>query len=394
MGRYRVVSINNRIEAELYLREIGADEMGIKIMIPKAVFRAIRIRGVSSRAANLIKQEMLAKGGEAALGRGAASAEGETDVLLMGTLRQYELLIDKLSMQPFGLKKIARSLNDTLIGLESTGPKEIRLADGSNLTIGERTLVMGILNVTPDSFSDGGNYYNSEAAIARAREMLEQGADIIDIGGVSTRPGAAPVDRREEMDRILPVLEALRREFKGVPISIDTFDAEVARAALAEGASLINDVGGLKADSDMAGVISKNGCPVVVMHNRLGGGYGDLMAEVINDLEESLQIAEESGIEADQVIIDPGVGFGKTPEQNLVLLKTLSELKVLDRPILLGVSRKSFIGKILDIPPQDRIEGSVAAAIVGITNGASIIRVHDVLQTKHAVMVCDAIMRA
>lgn len=274
------------------------------------------------------------------------------------------------------------------------GPTMLKLANGPALTVGERTLVMGILNVTPDSFSDGGSYYLPEAAIARAREMLEEGADIIDIGGVSTRPGAAPVEIREELNRVLPVLKALRKEFDQLPISIDTFSAEVAKAALDEGASIINDVGGLKIDPDMPDVLSKTGSPVIIMHNKLGGGYNDLMAEVINDLGESLRLAREYSIKADQIIIDPGIGFGKTPEQNLAILKNLAEIKVLERPILLGVSRKSFIGRILDLPSQERTDGSVAAAVVGIMNGATIVRVHDIRQTKRAVMVCDAIMGA
>ncbi len=394
MGGYRVIRINNSREAERRIREIGAEEVGIRLMVPKAVFRAVKIKGVSCRAAGIIKQEMLAKGGEAAVNRRAITGEGDTDVLLLGTLRQYELLTDKLKLQPFGLKKLALEVERVLQNLDSERQAVLSFNGGRELKLSEHTLIMGILNVTPDSFFDGGRYQEVEKAIRRAHEMVTEGADIIDLGGISTRPGSTPIPPREEISRLIPVLKRLKQELPQIPVSVDTFSSETARAALGEGVDIVNDQGGLKADPDMARVIAEYGCPVVIMHNRLGGGYEDLMAEVIADLEDAVRLAMEQGIPWDKIIVDPGIGFGKTAEQNLFLLKNLGELNSLGRPILLGVSNKSFIGSVTGSPVTERLSGSLAAAAVGVINGANLIRVHHVKETRQALAVVDSIMEA
>ncbi len=394
MSGYRVIRIDDTREAERYLREIGSEELGIRLMVPKAVFRAVKIQKVPAPAAGIIKQEMLAKGGEAAVNRGTITGEGDTDILLLGTLRQYQLLIDKLRMQPFGLKKLAAELEQVLKGVDSDRRVRLSLAGGRELILGDKTLIMGILNVTPDSFYDGGRYCELEAALRRAREMAEEGADIIDLGGYSTRPGAKPVSPAEEISRVVPVLKRLKQELPHIPVSIDTFVAETARAVLDAGADIINDPGGLKADPQMAGVVAEYGSPVVIMHNRLGGGYHDLMAEVIADLEDAITLAIEQGIPREQIIVDPGIGFGKTGAENLALIKNLGELKSLGRPILLGVSNKSFIGRVSGNPVGERLYGSLAAAMVGVMNGAGIVRVHQVRETRQALMLVDAIMGA
>lgn len=388
----RIIEIRNEKEAYQELRRIGCDDMGIRIMIPKAVFRAVKIHGVSAKAANIIKQEMLSKGGEAALRREAVTGEGETDVLLLGTERQYRRLIKKLRLQPFGLKRLADQLALLLRLAEDEEPRTLELPDGRKLVVGERPLVMGILNVTPDSFSDGGRYMDVERALERAEEMVEEGADIIDLGGYSTRPGATHVDQKEEMDRVLPVLRKLRRVYSG-PVSLDTFNARVAEEGLKEGADIINDTGGLQADPEMKEVVARYGCPVVIMHNRLGGGYRDLLREVWEDLKAALLLAQESGISKEKVILDPGIGFGKTFEENLTLIKRLSEFKSLGCPLLIGASRKSFIGKTLGLTVEERMEGSLAAAIVALTQGASIFRVHDVKATRRALDMAWAILK-
>ena len=262
------------------------------------------------------------------------------------------------------------------------------------MTLGERTLIMGILNVTPDSFYDGGRYCQLDAAVSRAREMVQEGADIIDLGGFSTRPGASPVSPEEEISRVDPVLRRLKQELPQTPVSVDTFVAETARAVLNAGADIINDPGGLKADPQMAAVAAEYGCPVVIMHNRLGGGYRDLMAEVIADLDDAINLAVVQGIPREQIIVDPGIGFGKTGEENLALIKNLGELKSLGKPILLGVSNKSFIGRVTGDPASERLIGSLAAAVTGVMNGAGIVRVHNVRETRKALMVVDAIMEA
>jgi len=274
---------------------------------------------------------------------------------------------------------------------------------------GSRTYIMGILNLTPDSFSgDGLADQNREIAFDQAREFVKAGVDILDVGGESTRPGAAPVSTQQELDRVIPVITHLADEFETL-ISIDTYKAQVATEAINAGASIINDVWGLKADPALAGVAVERAVPVILMHNRsdpnnaaikehLGGRYigmeyNDLMKDVKTELKESVDIAHKAGILDEMIILDPGIGFGKTVEQNLELIKRLDESRALGYPVLLGPSRKSFIGYTLDLPPDDRLEGTAAAVSVGITRGADIIRVHDVPQMIRTVRMTDALIR-
>lgn len=262
------------------------------------------------------------------------------------------------------------------------------------LTLGERTLVMGILNVTPDSFYQASRAPAVDQAVERALAMLEEGADIIDIGAESTRPGHTPVDAEEELRRLLPVLRAVREAAPGAVISVDTYKASVARAALEAGANMINDVWGLSRDPDMARVAAEYQVPVVVMHNQEGTSYRDLMGDIIAFLARSIETAVAAGLPREWVIVDPGFGFGKTPAQNLELLNRLAELKVLDAPILLGTSRKSTIGLVLGgLPPEERLEGTAATVAIGIERGADIIRVHDVRAMKRVAAMTDAIVR-
>lgn len=262
------------------------------------------------------------------------------------------------------------------------------------LELGRRTQIMGILNVTPDSFSDGGRYTDLDRAVAHARVMIEQGADIIDIGGESTRPGHEPVDAAEEMERVLPVIRALRAAAPDVLISVDTYKAAVAEEGLEAGADLLNDVWGLQRDPVMARVAARHKVPIVVMHNQVGIAYQDLIGDMLAYFRRSLAIAREAGLAEEQVIIDPGIGFGKTPLHNLEVLQRLAEFKVLGRPILLGTSRKSTIGKVLGgLPPEERVEGTAATVALGIAFGAEIVRVHDVLEMKRVAMMTDAIVR-
>lgn len=276
---------------------------------------------------------------------------------------------------------------------------------------GERTYVMGIINATPDSFS-GDGLWNEESAVAaavqQARQFVGDGAHILDIGGESTRPGGAPVGAREESERVLPVIRAVR-EAVDVPISVDTYRAQVARAALAAGADWINDVWGLRMDPEMVHVVAEAGRPVVIMHNRskpknvaqeerLGGRYvgveyEDLIADVKRELQASVDLALVNGVKEEQIIIDPGVGFGKTVSQNVRLIDELDQFKAMGFPILLGPSRKSFIGYTLDLPPQDRMEGTAATVAIGIDRGADIVRVHDVKAIARVARMVDRIVR-
>jgi dihydropteroate synthase len=269
---------------------------------------------------------------------------------------------------------------------------------------------MGILNLTPDSFSGDGLLSGVAAdPLAQAGAFLAGGADILDVGGESTRPGAEPVAPSEELARVLPVITAIRRQFPAALISIDTCKAAVAEAALAAGANMVNDVWGLKADPAMAGVVAAAGAPVVLMHNRsswanaeirerLGGRYvgvpyQNLLAEVKGELLESVALAHAAGVGDEQIILDPGIGFGKTVEQNLELLDRLGEIKALGYPVLLGPSRKSFIGYTLDLPPDQRLEGTAAAVAIGIARGADMVRVHDVAFMARVAKMADAVVR-
>lgn len=392
------VIIPDRRQAEKLLREIGADEAGVRWMASKAVFRVVKLKDIPCPAANIIKQEMLSKGGEAAVRKGTVSGQGTTDVLLMGTLRQFQRLIAKLEAQPFGLKHIAAELSDILTYTEGRRPATLELPGGKRLQVGERTLIMGILNITPDSFFDGGRYFEKTAALERALQMVEEGADILDIGGMSTRPGHAPVSPEEELRRVLPLVEELALRVP-VPISVDTYRAGVARACLEAGAGIINDISGLEFDSDMAKVAAEYQAPVVIMHNRAvdgdyqQGGYHNLIDDVTADLQEAIDRAGKAGVRREQVIIDPGVGFGKNLEENLTLLQRLQEFKSLGRPVLLGTSRKSFIGRAMDLPVEERLEASLATVVIGIMNGADIIRVHDVKESRRVADITDRVVR-
>ncbi len=256
----------------------------------------------------------------------------------------------------------------------------------------ERTLIMGILNITPDSFSDGGLFFDPEIALKQSRQMAEDGADIIDIGGESTRPGATPVSTAEELRRVIPIIRVLKKELN-IPLSIDTYKAAVAERALQEGVHMVNDVWGLKADPDMASVVASYNVPVCIMHNRKEAFYHNLLAEIFADLQESIDLAINAGISPDNIIIDPGIGFGKNLEHNLEVMHNLNKFNKLGYPILLGTSRKSMIGKTLNLPPEERLEGSAATVAYGITMGIDIVRVHDVKEMRRVAIMTDALVR-
>ncbi|WP_081922140.1 dihydropteroate synthase [Oceanobacillus jeddahense] len=249
---------------------------------------------------------------------------------------------------------------------------------------------MGILNVTPDSFSDGGQYTDIEKAVAKGKKMEEDGADIIDIGGESTRPGHTPVSAEEEIERIIPVIEALKDSLQ-IPISVDTFKAAVAEQAVKAGASIINDIWGAKREPEIAEIAARYQVSMVLMHNRMDMDYGDFMTDVKADLQESISIAKKAGVEDNQIILDPGIGFAKTMKQNQYMIKELQELNTFGYPVLLAASRKRFIGDILDVSADQRDIGTAATTVIGIAKGARIIRVHDVKANLEAAKVADAI---
>jgi dihydropteroate synthase len=266
--------------------------------------------------------------------------------------------------------------------------------------LGARTWVMGVLNVTPDSFSDGGRYAETDAAVARGLEMFEQGADVVDVGGESTRPGSRRVDTDEESRRVVPVIRALRARGAGL-ISVDTTRAPVARAALDAGADLVNDVSGFRYDPELPALVAERKVPAVAMHLRGGfetmhaaPSYRDVMGEVVGELSQSLQAAAAAGVGKDALIVDPGVGFAKEARHSLEVLRRLPELQALDRPVLVGPSRKSFIGKVLDLPVGERVFGTAAAVAASVLGGAHIVRVHEVREMAQVARLCDAILGA
>lgn len=261
------------------------------------------------------------------------------------------------------------------------------------LNLGTKTYIMGILNVTPDSFSDGGKFNELDSAIKHAKEMLNDGADIIDIGAESTRPGSEEVTAEEELKRLLPIIEKLVKEVDA-PISVDTYKASVAEECIKKGAHMINDVWGLQRDKDMAAVVAKYDVPVTIMHNQIGTEYEtDIMEEIFRFLRESIKLALEAGVKPENIILDPGIGFGKTTSQNIEVMNRLDELNYLGYPVLLGTSRKTMIGDILELPPVQRVEGTVATSVMGTIKGVDIVRVHDVVENYRALKVTDAIVR-
>ena len=255
----------------------------------------------------------------------------------------------------------------------------------------EHTYIMGILNITPDSFSDGGKWNTLDEALGRAEQMVKDGADIVDVGGESTRPGHEQITEEEEIHRVVPVIEAVKARID-VPISIDTYKSKVAEAAIKAGADLVNDIWGLKYDSRMAPLIARHGAACCLMHNREKADYKDFMKEFIEDLGESVQIAKKAGIAEDKIILDPGVGFGKTYEHNLEVMRELSQMHQYGYPVLLGTSNKSVIGLTLDLPADERLEGTLATTVVGVMNQCAFVRVHRVLENKRVIQMTEAVM--
>jgi len=395
----RPVTMRSLGHAERAIRSIGCHDGGIPIMAPKALHFTLRLEGVDSRAAVIMKQEMLSAGGEAAVCMGVIGLSAKrTDILVMGTRKQLLRAASKLKGQPFGAGAAADEITGVLRNMER-GRNFTLDCMGQKLRLGKRTCVMGVLNVTPDSFSNGGNFLDEGTAVEQGLRMAGEGADIIDIGGESSRPGAAPLSASAEKKRVLPVIRRLSDKVK-IPISIDTYKPDIAREALDAGASIINDIFGLR-KKGMAELAARKCVPVIIMHMQgtprsmqLEPRYTDVVGEVHRFLAERVAYAQEHGIAPEQIVLDPGIGFRKTVAHNCELLARLGEFRGLGKPLLIGVSRKSFIGKLLDLPVGQRLEGSLAAAVTSIIHGATVIRVHDVGASVRAARIADAIMTA
>jgi len=384
--------LTGRLKSEFEM--IGVDPAGIDIMLPKSEFRAVKLKKVPSTAANIIKQEMLSEGGDAATARGTINhGVSETDIIIFGTKRQFRGLIDSIRHQHFKLSVIAKEIEDVLKRYELT-PSPIL-----GMEFGKRTYVMGILNVTPDSFFENGKYFDTDRAVKHAVQMVNEGADIIDIGGESTRPGSHAVTAAEEIKRIIPVIEGIVKTVNTV-ISVDTQKATVAQEAIKAGAKIINDISALNYDQNMANIAAKFDVPIILMHMQgspadmqFDPHYDDLISEILDYLEKSVTIALKAGVKENKIIVDPGIGFGKTFDHNIEILRRLNEFKSLGKPLLLGASNKSFIGKVIDAAADQRLEGTIAAVVSAIGAGADIVRVHNVLSVVKAVKMADAAYR-
>jgi dihydropteroate synthase len=398
--RPRCLHLRSSHEALEVLRKIDCDPYGIEAMLPKMVHLNILLEGIKCNIANIIKQEMLSVGGDAAVSRATVSCSvTETDCVIMGTAKQIQRLSDKISIQPLGLSIISKAIKELLTNVS----KDLFMLKTCRreIVLGEKTEIMGILNVTPDSFSDGGLFKDTDDAVEYGLKMMDEGADIIDIGGESSRPGAGSVPLEEEIARVIPVIKGLERCIK-IPISIDTTKAEVARRAVDNGADIVNDISAMTFDRQMANAVADTGAAIILMHMRgtpkdMQKGalsYRSLRGDIIEFLEGKMEEAEIAGISPENIMIDPGIGFGKTGEDSMRLLKYLSEFKGLGRPIVTGPSRKAFIGKITGGGPTERMEGTAAAVTVAIMNGTNLVRVHDVQAMKKVAAMADAILRA
>ena len=396
-----LLRINKELLGEA-IASIGAHPASLPIFAHKAEILPLKLLEVRTPAANILKQELLAAGGDAVVPTGCiVNADKYVDVLLLGTLKQYKVLLKKLEqMQYFGLKQVAAELQHAVAAALKPQVLKTILADGRVLTY-DKMCVMGILNITPDSFYEGSRVSALADVVARAGQMLEQGAQVLDIGGESTRPGSDSVDGDEERRRVLPVIEALRREYPEAVLSVDTYRADTAEAALSVGADIINDISAMEADARMADVVVRSKAPIILMHMRgtpknmqQNCQYQDVVQEVAVYLAQRAQLLREQGVGADKIILDPGIGFAKDVEQNLRLMRDLHVLTSFGYPVLLAASRKSTIGAVLGgIPAAERLEGTIATSLQAVYAGAQMVRVHDVQANVRAIRMLEAILR-
>ncbi len=375
----------------------GVDPASLPYLTPKLCHKNLLVEGVKLYAANILKQSMLSVGGDAAVHRQAVSGKVETsDCVLMGDLRHYRQLLDKLKLQP-GLEPLSESIREQVF--PHAWPLELKFC-GQIHRWERRPVIIGILNVTPDSFSDGGAWLNRDAAIEHALEMAKQGADIIDVGGESSRPGARPVDAQEENLRVIPIIKELSSHID-LPISIDTTKASVAKAALYAGAAIINDITALTGDPGMMPLAQESGCGVILMHMKgtpqtmqQDTLYSNIIQEIYAFLDERIEASLTGGIFPASIIVDPGIGFGKDMAGNLSILRHIAEFKSLGIPLLLGHSRKTFIGKILDAVPGEREEGTDAITVWATIHEVDLIRVHNVAHAMKLRAVIRSVMES
>jgi len=397
--KIRALDIKNRAEGMSEFEKIGSTVVGQKIMVEKLFPLAIKVKGLKVLAINILKQEMLARGGDVVTSRDTLlKTKGTTDAIIEGHKKSFESLIPKLRVQPFGLADLADELEVFLKDYKNNRSKKSFSIGKKKFDLISDTLVMGIINVTPDSFFDGGKYNHKDQAVKRISEMIADGADIIDIGGLSSRPGSKPISLEEELKRTIPVVRSVSNNFDTL-ISIDTYRSEIALEAISAGAHMVNDISAFSMDKNMAGMVADKGASITLMHMQgkpesmqKNPQYENIIDEIYEYLDGKASAAIGAGISPDKIVLDPGIGFGKTLTHNLSILNKISEFRYMKYPIMIGASRKSFIGDILDLPAEDRLEGSLAAAVWSVINGANILRVHDVAETVRSVKIARSIM--
>ncbi len=382
---------------EKEMARIGAHPVSFEIFERKAQIIPLKIFNVSSPTANIIKQEMLSLGGDAIVHKNVINCKVEnSDIILLGTKKHYELLLQKLEKNNyFDLPRVFRELKEYLL---KEKVKEISSPWGRIINF-NRTLIMGIINVTPDSFYSGSRKMQIDEILKTAEDMIMNGVDIIDIGGQSTRPGSEPVGLEEEISRVIPAIENIRRNYPDVLISVDTYYSQVAKLAVEKGADIVNDISAFRFDESLVKVVAELKVPYILMHMKgtpkdmqKNPYYDDVIREIIEFFEERIEYANKNGVDPEKIIIDPGIGFGKRYEDNLEIMARLKEFKSLKKPILIGASRKSFIGKALgDLPSEERLEGTLGITALCVLNDVDIIRVHDVKENKRVVKVLEEI---
>ncbi|MDD3049556.1 MAG: dihydropteroate synthase [Candidatus Cloacimonetes bacterium] len=380
-----IIDIKDKKQTKAELLKIGVSSQGIEAMALKAINSIIKLEDVNTGAANILKQEMLALGGDAALASGIVEGKKEkTDVLLLGNADKIYKLITKLNNYSiFGLQQIQFELKRLSEQLDTSIPKKLTMTN-SELTL-DSTKIIGILNITPDSFSDGGNFETIENAVAHALKMKNDGAELIDIGGESTRPGAENVSSDEEIKRICPIINEIKSSI-GIPVSVDTYKASTARKAVEAGADIINDISALRFDKKMIELLVEHeNIPIILMHMlgnpknmQINPTYIDVIKEILQFFSERIETCLKKGIKENRIIIDPGIGFGKRHEDNLKILNNLEAFRSLGFPVVLGASRKSFIGKIYPSSVSDRLAGTLATSALAFEKKIDFIRVHDV----------------
>lgn len=398
MDMFNITWLNNRSEAFAprlgrYIADIGAEAFGVAWMAEKGDFYALRAENLRAPAVAILKQEFLSKGGECAVhSRNILGEPEKSSVIMLGTARQYRRVCEGIRRQQFGLPRLAEEIEAAIAGIRRD-TWELHLPGGRTLALSNDTQVMGILNVTPDSFSDGGEFVDVERALAHARQMLAEGAVILDVGGESTRPGHEQISDDEEIRRVCSVIECLRRETDAA-ISVDTYKPRVAQAALTAGADIINDIWGLQYpgddDCEMARLAAERNVPVIAMFNRESPKDGDILSATAAFLRRTGEIAAAAGLSAEQLVYDIGFGFGKTPRQNMEILAATGGLRTLGRPLLVATSRKSTLGLVCGRDVHEREFATAATTAQAAQVGAALVRVHNVAANMDVIKICRA----